>query len=59
MPILVHNNQQYIKSLKAKRKADKLKRKFRGCEQWMPQGLVTKYNNGSNSSNYYNTFSCK
>lgn len=55
MPILIHNNPQYIERLKAKRISDK----ERSCEHKqlsrqldVPKGLVTRYNNGSNTRKY-------
>ena len=57
MPILVHNNQQYIKSLKAKRISDKLSREepVHKYKQPVYKGLVTKYNNGSNTMFSWNS----
>jgi len=58
MPILIHNNPQYIESLKAKRIADKLSRTkviydvFPSKQLRVPKGLVTRYNNGSNTRTY-------
>ena len=48
MPILIHNNPQYIESLKAKRISDKLSREKPKCnthkyKQPVYKGLVTKY----------------
>ena len=68
MPILIHNNPQYLKELKAKRIADKLSRtrviydvfpigtsasRMHPSKQLrVPKGLVTRYNNGSNTRTY-------
>jgi len=60
MPILIHNNPQYIESLKAKRISDKLSREKPKCnthkyKQPVYKGLVTKYNNGSNTMFSWNS----
>ena len=52
MPILIHNNPEYLEALKAKRIADKQLKKQLRVWDYVNSGLVVKYRNGSNTRTY-------